>query len=185
MPPGTTALVAPQGGAVALADDVLIVSDSDAAGVTAGRGGPAQGARPVRAPRSTRSSSPTRGEFLPTRARRGSTSAASALSERVIDARLDTAELALEAGDSTLAQQLGREVLEADPYREAAWRLMMRIAALLGDPDGVIREYKACERALADVGTTPAGSTRKLLEQLRALTSSGRRACPGGWTGSP
>ena len=58
-------------------------------------------------------------------------------------------------------------MLEADPYREAAWRLMMHIAALLGDSDGVIREYKACEHALADVGATPAGSTRKLLEQLR------------------
>jgi hypothetical protein len=31
----------------------------------------------------------------------------------------------------------------------------------------VIREYKACEHALADIGTTPAGSTRKLLDQLR------------------
>ena len=44
---------------------------------------------------------------------------------------------------------------------------MMHIAALLGDPDGVIREYKACEQALAGIGATPAGSTRKLLEQLR------------------
>jgi hypothetical protein len=43
----------------------------------------------------------------------------------------------------------------------------MRVAGVLGDPDGVIREYKACQHALAEVGASPAGSTRKLLDQLR------------------
>ena len=43
----------------------------------------------------------------------------------------------------------------------------MRSANALGDEDGVIRAYQACERALAEVGTKPSATTRDLLERLR------------------
>ena len=37
----------------------------------------------------------------------------------------------------------------------------------LGDEDGVIRAYHACERAVAAIGTGPSPTTRDLLERLR------------------
>ncbi|MEA2312020.1 MAG: hypothetical protein QOE28_1988 [Solirubrobacteraceae bacterium] len=160
------ALVAPQGGSVALADDVLIVSDSERLESRLIEAARLQGRDRIAATRDALKLA-GRGEYLEGAHSPWIDERRAHLFERLLDARLDTAELALEAGDLEDAQQLGREVLEGDPYREAAWRLMMHIASLLGDPDGVIREYKACERALAAVGATPAGSTRRLLEQLR------------------
>ncbi|NUT57133.1 MAG: transcriptional activator domain protein [Thermoleophilia bacterium] len=160
------ALVAPQGGTVAIADDVLIVSDSERLESRLAEAARLQGRDRIAATLDALKLA-DHGEYLESARSSWVDERRAHLQERVLDARLDAAELALEAGDLELAQQLGREVLHADPYRESAWRLMMRITALLGDPDGVIREYKACEHTLAVVGTTPAGSTRKLLEQLR------------------
>ena len=65
------------------------------------------------------------------------------------------------------AATLARQALADDPYREGAWRLVMRVASALGDDDGVVRAYRACEQALAEVGATPAPTTRRLLDQLR------------------
>ena len=160
------ALVAPQGGTVALADDVLIVSDSEQLESRLIEAARLQGRDRVVATLDALTLS-ERGEYLEGMRTAWVDDRRARLSERVIDARLDAAELALAAGDLELAQRLARAVLEADPYREAAWRLTMHLAALRGDPDGVIREYKACEQALAEIGARPAGSTRKLLEQLR------------------
>jgi hypothetical protein len=58
-------------------------------------------------------------------------------------------------------------VLGAEPYREAAYRLRMRLAAALGDDHGVLRAFQGCERALAAVGAAPTQTTRGLLDQLR------------------
>ena len=43
----------------------------------------------------------------------------------------------------------------------------MHVAGALGDVDGVIRAFHRCEEALARIGTTPASTTRDLLERLR------------------
>ena len=56
---------------------------------------------------------------------------------------------------------------ELDPYREAAWRLQMRLASAVGDEDRVIGAFRGCERALAELGARPAGATRHLLDALR------------------
>jgi DNA-binding SARP family transcriptional activator len=89
------------------------------------------------------------------------------LADRAVDARYAAANLAFAAGRYRQAQDLGEEVLRADPYREAAWRLMMRVANALGDDDGVIACFQGCERALARLEMTPAPATRQLLERLR------------------
>jgi hypothetical protein len=47
------------------------------------------------------------------------------------------------------------------------WRLKMRVADAIGDPDRIIAAYRACERALARLDTRPPGSTRRLLTDLR------------------
>jgi DNA-binding SARP family transcriptional activator len=83
------------------------------------------------------------------------------------DARYEAAELACTVHRYDQATQLADQVLEVEPYRETAWRLKMRIAAALGDDDGVIRAYHGCEQALAAVGAGPSPTTRDLLERLR------------------
>jgi DNA-binding SARP family transcriptional activator len=89
------------------------------------------------------------------------------LADLATDARYEAAELAFAAGRYQEAQGVAERVLVADPFREAASRLLMRVSDTLGDQKGVIRAYHACERALAELGTTPSPSTRQLLERLR------------------
>jgi DNA-binding SARP family transcriptional activator len=89
------------------------------------------------------------------------------LAELAAGARSEAAELAFAAERYDEAARLAEEVLHTEPFRETAWRLTMRVASALGDDDGVIRAYHACERALAQVGTTPSASTHQLLERLR------------------
>jgi two-component SAPR family response regulator len=83
------------------------------------------------------------------------------------DARADAAELALAAGRLDEADRLAQDVLRIEPFRESAWRVRMQAAGALGDHDGVLRTYQACERELAGFGTSPSPGTRELLERLR------------------
>ena len=83
------------------------------------------------------------------------------------DARFEAAELAFAAGRYRDAERLVAAVLRDDPYREAAWRLQMRLASAVGDEDRVIGAFRGCERALAQLGARPAGATRHLLDALR------------------
>lgn len=85
----------------------------------------------------------------------------------VQEARHDAAEIAFATGHYRQAARLVGDVLRADPFRESAWRLQMRIADALGDRDRVIAAYRACERALAELGTQPAPTTVQLLQDLR------------------
>lgn len=83
------------------------------------------------------------------------------------DTRLAAAEAAFDIGDYKRADDLGAQVLAADPFRESAWRLSMRVASAMGDDDRVIARYLACERSLASVFVPPAPSTQQLLTRLR------------------
>jgi DNA-binding SARP family transcriptional activator len=89
------------------------------------------------------------------------------LDELVASARLDAAEAAFAIGRYSQAAQLAEQVARADPYREAAWRLLMRVADTLGDRDRVIAAYRACERALAELGAEPSPATADLLRASR------------------
>jgi DNA-binding SARP family transcriptional activator len=89
------------------------------------------------------------------------------LDELVASARLDAAEAAFAVGRYSQAAQLAEQVARADPYREAAWRLLMRVADTLGDRDRVIAAYRACERALAEFGAEPSPATAALLRASR------------------
>ncbi|WP_210716725.1 BTAD domain-containing putative transcriptional regulator [Amycolatopsis acididurans] len=84
-----------------------------------------------------------------------------------VDIRCEAAELAFTTGDFPRANALVEEVLTEDPFRESMWRLKMRVADVFGDADRIIAAYRGCERALGQLGTTPASSTRKLLDNLR------------------
>lgn len=83
------------------------------------------------------------------------------------DARFTAAETAFACGHPGQAERLASEVLRADPFRESAWRLRMRIAAELGDTDRVIAAFRSCEQALNELGTQPAPTTVTLLQDLR------------------
>ena len=89
------------------------------------------------------------------------------LAERAVEARFDAAELSFARGDLRTAQTHLDAVLAADPYRESAWRLAMRVAAGYGDADRAVDVFRRCARTLAQVGIEPAPSTRQLLQALR------------------
>jgi DNA-binding SARP family transcriptional activator len=89
------------------------------------------------------------------------------LAELAADARLAAAELHFALGRYGDAGALVAAVLAHDPYREAAWRLQMRLAGAVGDEDRVIAAYRRCEQALDRLGTTPSATTRRLLDALR------------------
>jgi ATP/maltotriose-dependent transcriptional regulator MalT len=108
-----------------------------------------------------------RGDYLPGRRSEWSDARERELASVAADARYETAELAFAAGDYSLARRLAEQVVGAEPFHEAAWRLMMRIANMLGDEKAVIRTFHNCERSLASLGTQPSPSTRELLTQLR------------------
>jgi DNA-binding SARP family transcriptional activator len=108
-----------------------------------------------------------RGEYLPGSRSEWAEQRKRDLGDLASDARYEAGELALASGDYGRARALVAQVLEADPFREPAWRLSMRIAEMLGDEPGIIRAYHECERSLAAVGTTPSPTTRQLLERLR------------------
>jgi DNA-binding SARP family transcriptional activator len=83
------------------------------------------------------------------------------------DARMTAAELAFATGSLRDAERLVETVVREDPFREATWRLAMRVASVLGDEDRVIARFRSCERALREIGAEPSETTRRLLEALR------------------
>ena len=58
-------------------------------------------------------------------------------------------------------------IVGEQPFREQAWRLLMRVAAAQGRDDHVVELYRRCEAALSPLGLAPARSTRLLVEGLR------------------
>jgi DNA-binding SARP family transcriptional activator len=90
-----------------------------------------------------------------------------ALGQLATDARYEAAELAYTLGELDRAQALVEQVLDRDRFREAAWRLKMRLEGALGHEDRVIGTFRACERALAELGATPSTATQRLLDSLR------------------
>jgi DNA-binding SARP family transcriptional activator len=83
------------------------------------------------------------------------------------DARQEAAQLLFAEGRYLEAKRLAVTVVHADRYREATWRLLMRIAHAVGDEDGVIDTYRMCEQALSEVGMTLSRTTASLLSTLR------------------
>jgi DNA-binding SARP family transcriptional activator len=85
----------------------------------------------------------------------------------VADARIDMAVAALEESQFDVATSVLDRVLADDPFRERAWRLLMRVWAAQGLEDRVIEAYRRCEAVLGEVGLEPSESTRLLAGGLR------------------
>jgi predicted ATPase/DNA-binding SARP family transcriptional activator len=80
-------------------------------------------------------------------------------------------QLALEreqAGDLEGALEAARQAVSADPLREEAHYDVMRLAAAVGQPQAVLRQYQELERVLREeLGETPSAEARALAEELR------------------
>jgi DNA-binding SARP family transcriptional activator len=163
---GTPDAVLAEDGSVRLGDTVAVVAESVRLEIMLAEAARLQGADRLAATLEALRI-PERGEFLPDVRTRWADERREALAAAATDARLDAAELAFAAGRFDDAERLAAQVLEAEPFRESAWRLRMRLADAFGAGDGVIRAYQGCERALGQVGTAPSRTTRELLERLR------------------
>jgi DNA-binding SARP family transcriptional activator len=89
------------------------------------------------------------------------------LARRAADARHEAAKAAFASGRYHDARRLAGLVVEDEPYRESSWRLLMKIAGALGDETGIVDTYRRCERALGELGASPAPTTQSLLQTLR------------------
>ena len=85
----------------------------------------------------------------------------------LLDAQVEAAIAAFETCRLDSAAAFLAGVLSDDPFREQAWRLLMRVSAAQGLDDRVIETYRRCESALGTVGLQPSTSTRLLVAGLR------------------
>jgi ATP/maltotriose-dependent transcriptional regulator MalT/DNA-binding SARP family transcriptional activator len=107
------------------------------------------------------------GEYLPGTRSGWVTDQRRRWNDLLTDIRHDAASAAFEIADYATASTLIDEVIERDQFRERAWRLKMRVAAAVGDGDGVISAFRGCEAALTALKIAPTDSTRQLLQRLR------------------
>jgi len=108
-----------------------------------------------------------RGDYLPAVEAGWATARRVELARRAADARHDAAEAAHAIGLHDDAWRLVSQVLRADPYREASWRLAMRICDARGRPEAVTDSYERCEATMRQIGSEPSATTRQLLQTLR------------------
>jgi DNA-binding SARP family transcriptional activator len=151
---------------VRLSDEVTITSESMRFAAQLAEAARLQGADRISATQSALEIY-DRGEYLPGARSAWADERVQELADLATDARYEAAELAFAGGRYDEAQALASRVLADEPFREPAWRLLMRISDTLGDEKGVVRAFHDCERSLAELGTTPSPSTRQLLERLR------------------
>lgn len=85
------------------------------------------------------------------------------LEEICEEARLEAANLALATGDFAVSRALCRRVIVTNPFRESAWRTLMKVATAVGEDDAAVQAYRGCKLALAEIGTEPTPGTRALL----------------------
>jgi DNA-binding SARP family transcriptional activator len=74
------------------------------------------------------------------------------------------------SGGRSLAIQYGNEILELEPFRETAYRQLMRLHAAMGNRAEALRVFDRCRTLLRDeLGASPSQQTEALfLEILRA-----------------
>ena len=67
-----------------------------------------------------------------------------------------------------LAAQLARDVVALEPFRETAWRRLMRVLADAGNRAEALRAYAECRALLKkELGVMPSAETEKIARALR------------------
>jgi predicted ATPase/DNA-binding SARP family transcriptional activator len=93
------------------------------------------------------------------------------LRQRVLDAHSYLANYYELHGDLQAARRHASRLLELDPWREEAFRQLMRVLALDGQRSAALSQYETCRRVLAEeLGIEPSTKTRELYEQIRLGT---------------
>ncbi|HLJ66619.1 MAG TPA: BTAD domain-containing putative transcriptional regulator [Chloroflexota bacterium] len=90
-------------------------------------------------------------------------------------------EASLAAGQPADAVAAARRQLELEPWREPAYRQLMRALAQSGDRAGALAAYARCQQVLSDeLDVTPDEETRELAQQIEAgaLRAPGKRPVP-------
>lgn len=90
------------------------------------------------------------------------------LDSAALDAQFTLASHLYRVGDLVEAGRHVEAALRVEPFRESAWRLRMRIARELGDLDAVLAAFRACEKALNEIGLAASPITRRLLIDLNS-----------------
>jgi DNA-binding SARP family transcriptional activator len=85
----------------------------------------------------------------------------------VTEARIDLAVAHYETGAFAKAERVLERVVAENPFRERAWRMLIRVAAGEGRVDDVIEIYRRCVSALQEAGLEPSAWTTELLAGLR------------------
>ncbi len=77
------------------------------------------------------------------------------------------AEVQIRFGLLDQAEETLRSILRREPWREEAYRTLMRLLADLGRRSEAIRMYRECEKLLRDeLDVTPSAETRMLFESI-------------------
>jgi predicted ATPase/DNA-binding SARP family transcriptional activator len=91
------------------------------------------------------------------------------LGHQALEVLARLAEGYLAAGQERAAIEAARRQLALDPWREAAYRQLMRALAQSGDRAGALAAYTRCQQVLAnELEITPDAETRLLAEQIEA-----------------
>jgi DNA-binding SARP family transcriptional activator len=78
------------------------------------------------------------------------------------------ADVAIANQEPALAAQFAEEAVSLEPFREGAWRRLIRAHQGVGDRVAAVRAYPRCRRLLADeLGVTPSSETEALHRALR------------------
>ena len=85
----------------------------------------------------------------------------------VAEGRRDYARIELTAGRLGPAEDLARKAVDADPYCEDGWQLLMRSRAGSAGAEAVVPTFLECAERLGEVGVEPSPETRALMDRLR------------------
>ena len=89
------------------------------------------------------------------------------LRQTLLEAKGDLAACHLALGRYGEALEYAREVLEHEPWRESAWRLVMEVHYRTGEQDRALRAFERCRAVLAvELGVEPLPETLALHEHI-------------------
>ncbi len=95
------------------------------------------------------------------------------LHQRALDALVHLADYHERRGDDAAARRYAQLQIELDPWREEAYRQLMRLLARGGQRSAALAQYEVCRRVLVrDLDVAPAAETTALYEHIRDGTSS-------------
>jgi DNA-binding SARP family transcriptional activator len=89
------------------------------------------------------------------------------LEVKLVAARVEAAELALELADAESARALAESAIAADPFSEPAYRVLMSVEAAMGPPGAVLTVYQRLCESLNELEVEPAAATKRLVNDLR------------------